>query len=559
MIYSSLTVTYSKFQKFESEAATERKPTKSTKPNRMFDFCNFTVKYSNQKLMRSAICRKEKSTPNCHKSHKHTANSSHPLYYLTLFTENLDYQMKNKMDLQLVFIPIPLIGHLSSAVNLANLLIDRDPRLSITILLIKLPFTTKSAPLIQSLCSSSATHRIRFVTLPEPCISNDTKKIFILKQIVESQKRHVAEAVADLGPALAGFVVDMFCIPMVDVANQLGVPTYLFYTSSASFLALLFHLQRLYDDRFGRDMDRLLNSAAEFAVPGFSNPVPAKIVSSVFCDRDANEWVLDLTRRFREARGILINTFSELEFDVMKWFSDEGLPPVYAVGPILNLGKMENRVTPEYASESEAGRILKWLNEQPAASVVFLCFGSKGSFNKSQSKEIAEALERCGVRFLWSLPAESVLPEGFVERTAGVGRVMGWAPQVEILNHPATGGFVSHCGWNSALESLWSGVAVAAWPMYAEQQLNGFQMVVEMGSAVEVSLDYKMGEEEENEGLILRAEKIEAAIGKLMDGSGGIKTAAAVKSEESRKAMMEGGSSFAALNRFIGVLVDNSK
>lgn len=174
-----------------------------------------------------------------------------------------------------------------------------------------------------------------------------------------------------------------------------------------------------------------------------------------------------------------------------------------------------------------------------------------GIFNESQTKEIADALEQTGVRFVWSIrqvPSESVLPEGFVDRTAGLGKLIGWAPQVEILKHLATGGFVSHCGWNSVMESLWNGVAVATWPMYAEQQLNAFEMVVELGVAVEISLDYSMMVAE---GGDLTAEEIAAGIGKLMEGSDEIKKRVRIKSEECKKAMMEGGSSFNALNRFM--------
>ncbi|KAF5816567.1 putative anthocyanidin 3-O-glucosyltransferase [Helianthus annuus] len=77
----------------------------------------------------------------------------------------------------------------------------------------------------------------------------------------------------------------------------------------------------------------------------------------------------------------------------------------------------------------------------------------------------------------------AVLPDGFPERTSGIGKVIGWGPQVALLAHEAVGGFVSHCGWNSILESLWFGVPTAAWPMYSEQPLNAFEMVVELGLA----------------------------------------------------------------------------
>ena len=66
-------------------------------------------------------------------------------------------------------------------------------------------------------------------------------------------------------------------------------------------------------------------------------------------------------------------------------------------------------------------------------------------------------------------------------------------PQVEVLTHKAIGGFVSHCGWNSILESLWFGVPILTWPIYAEQQLNAFRLVKELGLALELRVDYRIG------------------------------------------------------------------
>ncbi|XP_038898731.1 anthocyanidin 3-O-glucosyltransferase 2-like [Benincasa hispida] len=462
---------------------------------------------------------------------------------------------------ELIFIPTPIIGHLTAAVQFSDLLVNRHPFLSITIFIFKVPFPTRSADQIQSLCSSATTDRLRFITLPEQPIPEDAKKTTILKPLIESQKQNVADAVANLtaapdSPTLAGFIIDMFCIPMVDVAKQFSVPAYLFYTSSASFLALLFHLQELYDGEFNHDMDKLLNSATEFTVPGFKNPIPRKLIYTMFFDKETTEWAHSLTRKFREVSGFLVNTFSELESGPINWFANQNLPPLYTVGPILNLKKKKTQI-----EETEQEAILKWLDEQPPSSVVFLCFGSLGTFNESQTKEIADALERTGVRFIWSIrqdPPESVLPEGFINRTAGIGKVMGWAPQAEILEHPATGGFVSHCGWNSVLESLWNGVTLATWPMYAEQQLNAFEMAVELGVAVEVSLDYSMVAEEATAATLwLTSEKIEAGIRKLMEDSEEIKKAVMIKSEESKKAIMEGGSSFNDIDRFINRAVHN--
>lgn len=204
--------------------------------------------------------------------------------------------------------------------------------------------------------------------------------------------------------------------------------------------------------------------------------------------------------------------------------------------------------------------------------MVFLCFGSFGSFEAKQVTEIATALESSSHRFLWSLrrrppkgklelpadyenPAE-VLPEGFLDRTKSVGKVIGWAPQLAVLSHPAVGGFVSHCGWNSLLESVWCGVPIATWPLYAEQQINAFWAIKELGIAAEIRMDYKFGglgsNEEDN---IVTAEEIRNGIMEIMS-NGDIREKVKEMKEMSRKAVMEGGSSYTALSTVMKAVID---
>ncbi|CAN1179117.1 UDP-glycosyltransferase 71A15 [Linum perenne] len=182
-----------------------------------------------------------------------------------------------------------------------------------------------------------------------------------------------------------------------------------------------------------------------------------------------------------------------------------------------------------------------------------------GAFGREQVREIAHALERSGERFLWSLRRPTgeyddfgeVLPEGFLDRTAEVGRVIGWAPQTAVLAHKATGGFVSHCGWNSTLESLWFGVPVATWPMYAEQQLNAFLLVKELGIAAEISIDYQV----RSEGGMIMADDIERGIRNLMmDKDCPWKKKMKEFSDKTREAIRDGGSSSSSIAEFLATL-----
>ncbi|CAN1249870.1 Putative UDP-glucose flavonoid 3-O-glucosyltransferase 3 [Linum perenne] len=335
---------------------------------------------------------------------------------------------------------------------------------------------------------------------------------------MDSQKPQLKQAVlAELAhsdpPRLAGLVLDMFCTSMLDVADDLGVPSFIYYTSTASTLGFFFHMQYLYDHH--------------------------------------NRMVRD----FRKAKGILVNTVKELESHATESLLC-GLiknPKVYPVGPILNLNS-------DTWASSASHDVIGWLDQQHESSVVFLCFGSLGAFCGEQVKEIAHALERSGERFVWSLRRPTgegdyddfgeVLPEGFLDRTADVGRVIGWAPQAAVLAHKATGGFVSHCGTNSMLESLWFGVPMATWPMFADQQLCAFLLVKELGIATEISMGYQVM----RVGEIVKADDIERGIRKLMDKDSLSKKKLKEFSDKTKEAIRDGGSSSSSIAEFLATL-----
>uniref|UniRef100_J3NCC9 Uncharacterized protein n=1 Tax=Oryza brachyantha TaxID=4533 RepID=J3NCC9_ORYBR len=287
-------------------------------------------------------------------------------------------------------------------------------------------------------------------------------------------------------------------------------------------------------------------------------PVPAALLPAPMMKKDHNyTWLVYHGDRFSEAAGIIVNTVAELEPGVLEAIADgrcvpgRRVPPIYTVGPVLSL-----KPPPEKPHEC-----VQWLDAQPRASVVLLCFGSMGSFAPPQVLEIASGLERSGHRFLWVLrgrpPAhsayptdanvEELLPEGFLERTKERGLVWSkWAPQKEILAHRAVGGFVTHCGWNSTLESLWDGVPLVPWPLYAEQHLNAFELVAVMGVAVAMEVDRKRDN-------FVEVAELERAVRCLMDDGSELGRKAREKTTEAkaacRNAVEEDGSSYMALQK----------
>ncbi|KAH6837352.1 hypothetical protein C2S53_009612 [Perilla frutescens var. hirtella] len=461
-----------------------------------------------------------------------------------------------EFNLELIFVPGPGIGHIVSAVEFGTLLLSRDSRLSITFLLI-------NDPVARQHTNSTRFHsnpRLRLLNLPElqseSGRSSDELPPVKAVEHVHMHKPLVREALltimSTMNTRAIGFIVDMFCATMLDVADEFSIPTYTFFPSGAGFLSLVLSMQALTDQN-GVDVTEFKGSDHEFAVAGFLNPVPAKVLPSPMLDRKGSKMINSSARRYRNTRGIFINTFQELEPIVIQSLSNsiaDGIPPIYPVGPLLNL-KSE--------PQSKFSDTISWLDRQPRDSVVFLCFGSEGSFSEAQIKHLAAALESSGRRFLWSLRRrdssilDDILPEGFLQRTNGTGKVIEWAPQAAVLSHAAVGGFVSHCGWNSILESLWFGVPMAAWPIYAEQQVNAFQVVVEMGVAVEIRMDYRDDDE-----IFVSSEEIETAIQRLMEGESGVRKRAKEMREKSSRAVMDGGSSHEFLTTLVHDILHNS-
>ncbi|XP_050268664.1 anthocyanidin 5,3-O-glucosyltransferase-like [Quercus robur] len=270
------------------------------------------------------------------------------------------------------------------------------------------------------------------------------------------------------------------------------------------------------------------------------------------------EYFLNTATHMANSNGLVLNVFDLLETKAIEAISsglcvpDGPTPPIFCIGPLIS----------NTDQDGEEHECLNWLNSQPSRSVVFLCFGSLGSFSEKQVKEIAVGLENSGQRFLWVVRnpppdtdkdpnLDELLPTGFLERTKDKGfMVKQWAPQVAVLSHDLVGGFVTHCGWNSVLEAVWCGVPMVGWPLYAEQRLNRVVLVTETKLALELN---------ESEDGFVSATELEKRVKELMDSEVGTKLRERVSGlrDEAVSAVKEGGSSHVALAKLAEVWRQN--
>ncbi|KAJ4832913.1 hypothetical protein Tsubulata_044220 [Turnera subulata] len=407
-------------------------------------------------------------------------------------------------------------GHIVSI-----LLIDRDERLSITIL------SMKSAILNFSNCGTNHSNipssRIRFIHLPdhEPSPSLDPRKNFT--SMIKNNKQHVKEIVSKLSHKLAGIVLDLMCTPMMDVAKELGVPSYLYYAAGATFLGM------------PRCAGKEPTEFDELALPSMANPLPVpKSLPSPLLYKEESKpssiWQESLEKQRLEPYAV--NSLA----------ADNRIPPVYPVGPLLNLkGNGHNE-----GSNNKLKVVMQWLDDQLTSSVVFLCFRSMGSFNIEQVKEIAYALENSGHRFLSQLIFNIVVS---AETSNGGGEAK------DRITHRATHPLVGLCRIAGGILCLreygMHGDPIGAWPLHAEQKFNALELVMELGLAVEIRLDYRSSDQH-HKAVIVDAGDIERGIRSLMDRSKEERMKLLNEMREySKKALEESGSSYSTIGRLI--------
>ncbi|KAK7321384.1 hypothetical protein VNO77_31981 [Canavalia gladiata] len=181
-----------------------------------------------------------------------------------------------------------------------------------------------------------------------------------------------------------------------------------------------------------------------------------------------------------KANYLLLSTVHELEAETIDSIKAIIPIPVYSVGPVipyLELG--ENPLV----NSDHSHDYMKWLNSQPAESVLYISFGSFLSVSSAQMDQIAEALNSSKIRYLWVARREA---SRLTDKCGDKGMVVPWCDQLKVLSHSSIGGFWSHCGWNSTLEAIFAGVPMLTFPLLMDQVPNSSQIVGEWNNGCRI-------------------------------------------------------------------------
>lgn len=251
----------------------------------------------------------------------------------------------------------------------------------------------------------------------------------------------------------------------------------------------------------------------------------------------------------RSSLAVIWNSVDMLEPAPLQQLQQHHGVPFFSIGPF-------HKIAPALPTSliEEDTNCLSWLDKQAPNSVIYVSLGSLATIDKKDLIEMAWGLANSNQSFLWVIRLSLVngtecvdcLPENFKEITRDRGCIVKWAPQKKVLAHAAVGGFLSHCGWNSTLESISEGVPMLCRPCFSDQLVN----------ARYLTHVWKVGLELER----VERKSIEKAVRMLMVGKQGkgLRQRALGMKQELELCINRGGSSYKSLDDLVNFIVSLS-
>ncbi|KAI7734937.1 LOW QUALITY PROTEIN: hypothetical protein M8C21_021659 [Ambrosia artemisiifolia] len=278
---------------------------------------------------------------------------------------------------------------------------------------------------------------------------------------------------------------------VVDVAEEVGIPVV--YLILPCALWTYFCLPKLIDAGEvpfkDNDLDVLIKN-----VPGTENFLRRRDLPSFYRLEDlanpVTEIIMMEARCVPRAHGLILNTFQALDEMVLVHMRTL-CPNIYCIGPIHTLYNSRVTSEPKVTTQRPQSNVsnslweenvdcLSWLDTQVTRSVVYVSIGSMAMMTVDQFFEFWHGLVNSGKPFLWVQRPGSIIgeyddnqvPKHLADVTKQRGFITTWVPQEAVLAHSAIGGFLTHSGWNSTIESIMEGVPMICWPQNVDQQVN---------------------------------------------------------------------------------------
>ncbi|KAF3444823.1 hypothetical protein FNV43_RR14516 [Rhamnella rubrinervis] len=441
------------------------------------------------------------------------------------------------------------MGHLTPFLRLASMLLSRN--CALTFITAHPTVSANESSYISSFLSHhpQVNHIELQITPFLHSTSTDDDPFFLQFQATSRSTHPLGPLLSTISPPVSAIFSDFLVASSIaPIAADLGIPNYAVATTSVKFFSLMANLPNLLSNV------AQLSTTTEVNVPGLA-PIPISSIPPPFKDPNHlfTSQIATNAPALSAAKGILINSFDGFEPETLAAANNgrvlNHLPPFLPIGPLQ-----------PYELKRDKMQCLSWLDSKPAESVVYVSFGSRTAMSKDQIRELSKGLEASGCSFLWVLKTTKVdkedeeelqdlLGDSFLDRTKNKGIVVKtWVNQQEILEHPAVGGFITHCGWNSVMEAARRGIPVLAWPQHGDQMVN---------AGVVENAGLGIWERKWGWGVLVNGEEIAIRIKELMENEK-LRRSARKVGEEGMKASEVDGSSEKVLTGVIEFLKQKS-
>ncbi|KAG6724584.1 hypothetical protein I3842_03G264300 [Carya illinoinensis] len=366
----------------------------------------------------------------------------------------------------------------------------------------------------------------RFETIPDSLPPSNFTANQDLHSLVDSIMKNFLAPFSDLlkklntantsnnNPPVTCVISSGFMPFTVTAAKELGIPIVMLFAISACALMCLMQLPSLRDKGFTplKGESYLTNGYLDTVIDWIPSmkEIRMRDLPTVVRATDPNDVVFKIAfeavERAPEASAVVIHTFDALEQEVLDALYPM-FPRLYAIGPqqlLLNQSPNDSLKSIGCSLWKEDTECLHWLNSKAPNSVVYVNFGSIYGLTPQQMLEFAWGLANSKYLFLWIIRPDlvigesAILPTEFMEETKERGLIASWCPQEEVLNHSSIGVFLTHCGWNSILESVCAGVPMLCWPISSDHHINCKYTCDEWGIGMKIDDDIKREELVEN-------------------------------------------------------------
>lgn len=281
----------------------------------------------------------------------------------------------------------------------------------------------------------------------------------------------IKEAEENIGLDMCCLISDSFLWFACDLAEKRAIPWVSFWTAAACSLSAHVYTNEILKTVASQgEHDETLS----LILPGLPHNLEiSDLPAEIFADKNPTPLALTLNNmvdKLPKSTAIVLNSFEEIEPIVTKDLKSK-FKHYLNIGPNILSNPTPTIPTPD----DDKNGCISWLDQQlRPRSVVYISFGTVIVPPGNELRALAEALEESQLPFLWSLRALEALPEGFLQRTeeTGQGKIVTWAPQQRVLGHLNVGAFVTHCGWNSIMESIAGCVPMICRPFFGDQKLN---------------------------------------------------------------------------------------